>query len=137
MSNLYLSYSVASSSSLSGLNQLINMLNPIFIFLQEVTLTSEQLVAQVGNSFSAMRNIDPAEPNKPGTAFLWRHSIEDLVVTNITVLRMQLIQSKLYGDFVNIYAPTGSQGTRLRRILFQEDLLPLIQSHICKGRGKG
>ena len=50
-SNLFLSYNVASSSGLSGLNQLISLKDPLFIFLQENTLTSEQLVALVGSRF--------------------------------------------------------------------------------------
>ena len=32
------------------------------------------------------------------------------------------------GNFLNVYAPTGAQGDRLRRILFTQDIPPVIQS---------
>ena len=90
MGDLYLSYNIAGSSNLAGLRQLILMFKPIIIFLQEVTLTSEQLIAVVGNDYSAISNIDNEESCKPGTATLWKSQIEAVVV-NIVPLRIQLL----------------------------------------------
>ena len=109
MSNLFLSYNVGSSSNLAGLNQLITLYDPLIVFIQEVTITTEQLLTQVNSNFSGLSNIDENEPGKPGTAVLWRKELE-VVVTNIVTLRLQLVKSANYGNFVNIYAPTGSQG---------------------------
>ena len=72
MSSLQLSYNVASSSCLSGLGQLITLLSPRLIFLQEVTLTTEQLLVKVGDDFCGLSNTDQNDPRKPGTAVLWR-----------------------------------------------------------------
>ena len=52
----------------------------------------------------------------------------DITVNNIVVKHVQHVKSKELGDFINIYAPTGNQGERLRRILFTQELVPLIQS---------
>ena len=101
MANQYLSYNVASSASLSGLNQLITLFNPIIIFLQEVTVDTDQLLAQVGDNFCGLSNIDPNDTRKPGTAVLWRNEAE-VVVSNIVPLRIQAVYSKLYGNFINI-----------------------------------
>ena len=127
MSNNFLSYNVASSTSLSGVSQLIDQLNPIFVFLQEVTISTEQLSTQFGNNYSGICNIDPNYERKPGTAILWKKEVE-VEITNVTPGRLQVLRSKVYGDFVNVYAPTGCQGERMRRILFTQDLFDLIQS---------
>ena len=61
MENIYLSYNVASSSGLAGLSQLIALFHPVLIFLQEVTVTTEQLLAQVGDQFDGLCNVDESE----------------------------------------------------------------------------
>ena len=127
MENTFLSYNVASSSCLAGLNQLIALLNPLFIFLQENILNSEQLVAQVGSQFKGASNIDENETRKPGNAVLWRVGVE-VVVTNVVERRIQLIQTTKYGNFINVYAPTGNQGESARRTLFSQHLLSLTLS---------
>ena len=103
----------------------ISLFHPILIFLQEVTLSSEQILAQVSEEFDGLSNIDPNDPHKPGTAVLWRKETE-VVVSNIVPLRLQVVYSDLYGNFINIYAPTGNQGEKMRRTLFSEDLFYLI-----------
>ncbi len=45
---VFLFYNVAARSDLGGVAQLVAMLQPMFIFLQEVTLTSDNLVAVLG-----------------------------------------------------------------------------------------
>ena len=71
ISRTFLSYNVASSSTLSGLNLLLSLFNPTMVFLQEITLTTEQLLAIVGGGYNGVSNVDPLEPRKPGTAVVW------------------------------------------------------------------
>ena len=131
MTSTFLSYNIASSSSLSGISQLINTFEPLIIFLQEVTINTEQLLAQVNGSFNGLSNIDPEDARKPGTAVLWNKEL-GVTVENLVPLRAQLITCLEFGSFVNIYAPTGSQGEKGRRNLFLNDLLPLIASSKIK-----
>ena len=74
-----------------------------------------------------MSNIEESNPGKPATSVLWRKDIE-VIVVNVIPLRLQLIKSVIHGNFVNIYAPTGSQGTQQRRKLFTQDLFSLSQT---------
>ena len=129
MSNLIISFNVGSSSSLAGLYQLIRLFDPLFVFLQEVTITSEQLIAQVGGSYLGICNTDENDGNKPGTAVLWKKG-SDAVVVNVVPLRLQLLKSNVYGNFINIYAPTGNQGEQARRHLFTTELLSLTQTSV-------
>ena len=126
MNNIFISYNVGSNSSLAGLNQLVNLFDPIFIFLQEVNITNDQLLAQVSSNFSGLCNTD-IDQAKPGTAVLWKQGL-DVNVVNVVPLRLQLIKSGTHGNFVNIYAPTGVQGAIFRRNLFTQDLLSLTQT---------
>ena len=82
----FLSYNVASSSSLSGLNMLLNIFQPTIAFLQEITLTTDQLNGVVGSRYSGVSNIDPMDPRKPGNAVIWSHNINDITVINTLVL---------------------------------------------------
>ena len=131
MSNIIISYNVGCSSSLAGLNQLINLFDPLFIFLQEINIISEQLLSQVKSEYEGTCNVDETDLNKPGTAILWKKDVE-VVVVNVLPLRLQLLRSSLYGNFVNIYAPTGSQGESARRAIFTTDLLSIIQTNFPK-----
>ena len=129
MSDLIISNNVGCSNNLSGLNQIISLFNPIFIFLQEVTISTEQLLSQLNSNYLGMCNIDTTdgETRKPGTAILWMREIEAVVI-DIVPQRLQLLKSTLFGTFVNIYAPTGSQGERARNLLFSHELLNLVQT---------
>ena len=131
MTDLYISYNIGSSTSLAGLKQLINLKNPLIIFLQEVTVSSEQLLAQIGGNFLGVCNVNEDDSSKPGNAVLWRKEI-NVVVVNVVAKRIQLIKTEHYGNFINTYAPTGTQGEQQRRDLFSEDLLPLIQVTVPK-----
>ena len=66
--------------------------------------------------------------NKPGTATLWKSGIEGIVVDNIVSRRMQYITTGNDGIFINVYAPSGSQGEQERRVLFSQDLLTLVEA---------
>ena len=116
--NVFLSYNVAARSDLGGVSQLVAMLQPTFIFLQEVTLSSENLVAVPGlEAYQGVSNVDPLGGGKPGTATLWKSGIEGIVVDNIVSRRMQYITTGNDGIFINLYAPSGSQGERDRSVL--------------------
>ena len=107
--HIYISYNVAGSSSLSGVSQLIKSFDPLFIFLQEIYLSTEQLHTHVGDNYLGVSNIENNGIRKPGSAVLWKSEV-NAVVTNIVPLHMQLIQTQSHSNFINIYAPTGSQG---------------------------
>ena len=96
--NIYLSYNVGSNSSLAGLQQLCNLFKPLIIFLQEITISTEQLLAQVGSEYTGICNVDEQNPSKPGNAVLWKKGLE-VVVTNGVVLRLQLIKNNAHGNF--------------------------------------
>ena len=123
----FISYNVAGSSSLSGLNQLLHIYKPLVIFLQEVYLSTEQTLAVVGRGYSGSSNLDVTDFNKPGNAVIWRDFL-NVIVDNIVPLRLQVVNIQQFGTFVNVYGPTGSQGERERRSLFTQDLLPLLIS---------
>ena len=89
-------------------------------------MTTEQLLVAVGCNFKGISKIDPNDSRRPGNAVVWRTSIENVVVSNIVTSRLQLIKTDQLGSFVNIYSPSGSQGERERRVLFNQDLVPLI-----------
>ena len=93
----------------------------------KINISSEQLLAQVSSEYTGLSNIDESDPNKPGTAVLCKKGL-DVVVVNVVVLRLQLVKSLIYGNFGNIYAPTGSQGTQMRCNLFTRDLFNLSHS---------
>ena len=67
---------VANSSSLAGLNQLISIFDPLIVFLQEVTITSEQLLSQINGNFMALSNINPEDSGEPGTATISRTNLD-------------------------------------------------------------
>ena len=50
-----------------------------------------------------------------------------MTVTNIVPLRLQLLWSTMYGNFVNVYAHSGSKGEKGRKSLFTESLLDITQ----------
>ena len=70
-----LSYNVASNSNLSGLSMLISLFNPTLIFLQEICLTSEKILAKIQGNYAAQSNLDEIDLKKPGTAIVWRRSV--------------------------------------------------------------
>ena len=75
-----LSYNVGSSSSLSGLLQLLQEYKPLIVMLQEVVISTEQLNFLLGNLYIGECNNDVESQNKPGTAFVWSKHLEIEVV---------------------------------------------------------
>ena len=119
-----LSYNVGCSGQLAGLKQLLDMHQPSLVFLQEISLSTEQLNAYLGLFYEGLSNVDINDQRKPATACVWLKSL-DVVVSSIVLCR---IQSLDYDNikFINVYAPSGTQGQRARRRLFSQDLLTLI-----------
>ena len=127
--NVFLSYNVAASTDLGQVSQLVAMFKPTFIFLQEVTLDSDSLVAVPGlYGYRGVSNVDHLGATKPGTATLWRTDVEGVVVSNLVPRRVQYITTGNDGIFINLYLPSGSQGERERRVLLTQDLMPMLQA---------
>ena len=122
-----ISYNVASSSHLSGLNQLISIHQPIFAFLQEVTLDTNSLNSILPSLYKGESNLDPDCPNKPGTAIIWLRD-QNVTVFNLITCRVQILETD-NAHFVNVYGHPGTQGPRDRRLLFKNELLPYLASH--------
>ena len=126
--SVYISYNIGTSSNLAGLQQLVDMYKPKFVFLQECTLDSLTLQAVLkGGDYLGVSNIDDLDRNKPGTATLWLKGLEGVVVANLVPRRIQYITTDQDGIFINSYAPTGTKGEKEHRLLFSQDLLPMVQ----------
>ena len=123
---IFLSYNVGCSKSLAGLNQLLDMYKPSFVFLQEILMNSANLTSLLGHSYKGISNIDTLDLNKPGTACIWRSHL-NVEVSNIVSCRAQILK---FNDlaFINIYAPSGTQNQRARRQLFGDYLLNELSS---------
>ncbi len=65
---------------------------------------------------------------KPGIATLWRSGIEGVVLNKLVSRCLQYITTGEEGIFINIYAPSGSQDKRDRRVLFSQDLLAMVEA---------
>ena len=91
--------------------------------------SSDNLVTVPGlESYQGVSNVDPQGGNKPGTATLWKTGIEGVVVNNIVPRGMQFITTGNDVTFINVYAPSGSQGERERRELLSQDLFTLVEA---------
>ena len=121
---VYLSYNVAGRADLAGLKQLIIQFKPDYIFLQEMVGTKEHLDANLGGEYECQVNVDVENAKQPGCALAWRSMLE-VEAVSVVPCRMQLLKSK-HGDFVNVYANTGTKGEAARRVLFGQDLVSLV-----------
>ena len=131
MSKLKLiSYNVGSNSHLAGLQQLVNMYKPDIVFVKEICLNSEQFLIQLGSEYKGVSNVDEADSRRPGTAIGYKDNLE-CKVTNIKTCRLQCLDISGI-KFVNIYAPSGTQGQRGRRDLFGVDLLQIVAGSTIK-----
>ena len=80
--------------------------------------------AILNSSYKALCNLNPNDVRKPGTATIW-HSSLDAEVTNLVTCRIQLLRLN-HTCFLNIYAPSGTQGQKGRRDLFLNDIYPYL-----------
>ena len=123
--NTCLSYNVKSEHELANLGLLVQILRPKYIFIQEITLSTDQLEAKIPGYKGAV-NLDPADRRKPGTAVLWR---QDLLVRVVAIVpcRMQHVATQ-DGSFINIYPQSGTKHEKSRRELFNNNLFPILQA---------
>ena len=109
-----LSLNIGSSTTLAGLLSIISLDKPQLVMLQEVTLTSEQLNVQVAKfGYKAVTNTDMNNPTALGTGFVWQTHLPVSGVYSVIECRGQSLQLGPY-NFINVYAPSGSQNKNLR-----------------------
>ena len=102
-----LTLNIGGRRDLAGLPAIIVEYNLDIIFLQEIVTTSEELDRDI-SKFGFNCNVNSAEDSsKPGTAIIWRYSLQISDCLNIIVGRAQLL---VLGGVIllNIYAPSGS-----------------------------
>ena len=117
-----LSLNIGSSTTLAGLLSIISLDKPQLVMLQEVTLTSEQLNVQVAKfGYKAVTNTDMNNPTALGTGFVWQTHLPVSGVYSVIECRGQSLQLGPY-NFINVYAPSGSQNKNLRREFFGQEL---------------
>ena len=83
-----------------GFGQLLVEFKPDYVFMQEVTVSKERLEANLGRFYNCQVNVDPKNPDQPGTAVAWRTSISVEVVLVVTC-RLQRLRSE-HGTFINV-----------------------------------
>ena len=85
---------------MAELGQLLMELKPDYVFMQEVTVSKERLEANLGRFYICQVNVDPENPDQPGTAVAWRTSLYMEVVLVVTC-RLQRLRSE-HGTFINM-----------------------------------
>ena len=95
--------------------------------LQEITISSEQLTLMVQKyGYKAESNIDITNHTTLGTGFVWKANLPVSNVYSVVECRTQLLKLGDY-NFVNIYAPSGTQNKQARRTLFGQDIFRLVR----------
>ena len=123
-----ISYNTMSDGNCSGLLTLIDIEKPDVILLQEIVLDTEHLCTFLASKrgYRAESNTDPLEPNKPGTALIWR---ENIPVTRVASIEPRRLQTAFMGPYpvVNIYPPAGSDNAPGRRDMFRDSLFRVMR----------
>ena len=125
-----LSLNIGMSENLAGLTAIIRDKNPDLIFLQEVRVSTEQLLSRVGMlGYLAEANISDEDSSKPGTALVWKtcypvHSLSVLVQCRCQVAFLDTYL------LVNIYAHSGSDMKIERGNLFSNDVFQFLSIHV-------
>jgi exonuclease III len=123
------SQNIASSQKTDFILDILRSDSPDLLLLQEVTLTTAQLLAAVTNlGYSCESNIDLENPTSPGTAAVWKSNLPVTEVNNLQTCRLQSLRVGLQ-TFLNIYAPSGSANRRERNLLFTRDMFPHLLQH--------
>ena len=73
-------------------------------------------------------NINIEDLSKPGTAIVWRYSLETKEVTILVTCRAQIAFLKDYA-LLNLYAPSGSDKKFDRAIFFSQDVCRAFNLH--------
>ena len=116
------SLNIGLRSNLSDLMKIIADSKLDIIFLQEVRLTKIELSSKIETlGFKCEVNIDSDEPLKPGTAVLWKSTLDVYEVTTLVTCRAQILLMDNYA-LLNVYAPSGSSNRYERGIFFSTDV---------------
>ena len=114
--------------SLLAIPDILKRDKPDLLFLQEINVSSESvndIVNRLG--YSAECNVDQLHPTLPGTAILWKTSLNIGQVHQLIERRAQSV--KCAGEtFLNVYAPSGSGNRRERWEFFNELFTHIIQT---------
>ena len=122
-----LTLNIGNSTTLAGFLSILSLEKPQIVMLQEVTLSSEQLEVNVAKyGYKAEANIDILNPTALGTGFVWQSNIPVSDVYNVVECRAQSLKLGPY-NFLNIYAPSGSQHKQARREFFGQDIFRLVR----------
>ena len=122
-----ITFNVGGSSTLGGLISILKIENPHIVLLQEVTLSSEQLLLIVSKyGYKAETNVDIDNQTARGTGFVWKTSLPVSEVYSVIDCRGQTLRLGAY-SFFNIYAPSGSSNKQSRRTFFGQDVFRLIR----------
>ena len=126
-----LTRNIASSRRTERIIDVLKTEKPDLLLLQEVTLSTAELSAALHNlPYQSEANIDPDSPSTPGTAALWRVNLPGPQVTTLVSCQLQEIKIGPQ-SFLNVYAPSGSQGKRARAELFTQEIFPhLLQQQV-------
>ena len=123
-----MTFNVANTITLGGLLSILTIENPHIVMLQEVTVSSDQLSLIVKkHGYKAETNIDITNHTALGTGFIWKSYLPVSEVHSVVECRGQLLKLEGY-NFVNIYAPSGSQNKQSRRIFFGQEIFRLVRS---------
>ena len=117
------------SENLAGLVNFIKNYNLDIIFLQEVRLTNDQILTKVGGlGYSVEVNINEEDSSKPGTAIVWKSSLQ---IINFGVLVQCRCQFAFLGNhiLVNVYAHSGS-GKNMKGTYFLLKICSILWVHI-------
>ena len=131
-----ITYNVHGSYSLANLSLILEVHKPSIVMLQEVKLSTEQLMAFARRlGYSGAANIDELDHTKPGTGLLWQKTLPVTQVVALYPCRIQVAMLGVY-PIINVYVPAGSHRAAERRSFFtqqlfgllagQEDILPLV-----------
>ena len=122
-----ISYNIGNATNLAGLISILKLEKPQLVMLQEVTLSSDQLLSQVSKyGYTAESNIDLMNPTAMGTGLVWQKHLKTSDVFSVVECRGQSLTFGPY-TFLNIYAPSGSQNRQQRREFFGQDLFRLVR----------
>ena len=99
---------------------------PELLFLQEVSFPTQTLCDKVDTlGYTGECNVDPLHPTLPGTAVVWRKTLNISEVNQI--IERRVMSLKCGGEtFVNVYAPSGTANRKERMEMFNELALYLL-----------
>ena len=121
------SLNVNHMTNLGGMLAFVKQYKPHLVAIQEIVQTGEELSLLTRRyGYTAFVSL-PSDGN-PGISWIYRDNIP---VKNIHVLqpgRLILLEIDGGPSFVNVYAPSGSQGRAARRIFFGDTILRNLSS---------